>query len=143
MKLYQVRTIGAEAAGTLVAHVTQAAMAKGLNVAVTVAGVDGAMVAALRMDGVAAPILEFATDKAFTAATMGKSSQAFGERMTSSPTLSLGLSTRTGLLPWGGAVPLVENGEIVGAIGVSGATDEDDIALAADAARSAGFETAP
>jgi uncharacterized protein GlcG (DUF336 family) len=82
------------------------------------------------MDGVPPPILEFAQDKAFTAATMRRSTQAFAERMDSAPGFRLGLSTRNRLLAWGGGLPIVHGGVVVGGIGVSGAKDHEDILCA-------------
>lgn len=129
----------AGAALSLVAAVTEAAEQSGLPIAVAVADPAGHLLAALRMDGVSPPILGFATDKAFTAATMRRSTADFGTRMTSSPTLSLGLSTRVRLLPWGGGLPVVHEGQVVGGLGVSGAQDHEDIALGQAALQALGL----
>src|SRR4051812_15179997 len=50
--------------------VNRYARANGWTVSVAVVDATGALVAAGRMDGSSPPILDFATDKAFTAATM-------------------------------------------------------------------------
>jgi len=100
---------------------------------------QGQVIASARMDGVTPPILGFAEDKAFTAATMRRSTAAFAERMGSSPSLTLGLSTRTRLLPWGGGLPVVHEGQVIGGIGVSGGKDFEDIACAEAALSQAGL----
>ncbi len=74
-------------------------------------------------------ILEFATDKAYTA-TLGKSSMAFSERMGSSPSLTMGLANRPRLCAWEGGEPIHEAGHLIGAIGVSGAAGHEDRACA-------------
>jgi uncharacterized protein GlcG (DUF336 family) len=115
------------------------AKADGLSVAVCICDMQGQVIASARMDGVTPPILGFAEDKAFTAATMRRSTAAFAERMGSSPSLTLGLSTRTRLLPWGGGLPVVHEGQVIGGIGVSGGKDFEDIACAEAALSQAGL----
>lgn len=124
------RSISAGAARALVDAALAHARAKGLGIAVAVVDREGALVAFERMDGVAAPILEFCIDKAYTAAVTGSATRDFFGRMDASPSLRLGLSSRSRLLVWGGGVPARDGGEVVGAIGVSGAHEEDDIACA-------------
>lgn len=115
----------------------------GWGVAVCVCDPAGAPLATARMDGVTPPILTFAEDKAYTAATMRRATAAYAERMDASPALRLGLSTRQRLLTWGGGLPVVHEGRVVGGIGVSGAADFEDVACgrAAIEALGLGFET--
>lgn len=98
-------------------------------VAVVVLDPWGAVVASGRMDGVSPAILEIASDKAYTA-SMGKSTRAFYERMSSSPDLAMGLQNRQRFCAWEGGVPIRENGQLIGAIGVSGAAGPEDVACA-------------
>jgi glc operon protein GlcG len=102
------------------------ARANGWTVSVAVVDATGALVAAGRMDGSSPPILDFATDKAFTAATMKKSTAEFGERMLADPALGLGVGNRSRLLTWQGGLPIMIDGQIVGGVGVSGATGPED-----------------
>src|SRR4030088_3134495 len=89
---------------------------------------DGANLKAFsRMDG--APILsiEMAQNKAYTA-LFGVSTQAFFDFIQSDPSLLAGIPTLARMAAWGGGVPIKVNGELVGAIGVSGApTVQNDI----------------
>lgn len=124
-------------------QIVEAALAhaqdNGWEVAAAVTDPFGYLVAFGRTDNVAPPIGDFAMDKAYTAGTLRKSTKAFGDRMASSPTLSLGLSTRQRLIAWGGGVAIFENRACIGGLGVSGAQDHEDIACAEAAIRSLGL----
>ncbi len=122
--------ITAEAAQRLVASALDHARSNGWQIAVAVVDPHGVLAAFGRSDHVARPSVEFAIDKAYTAATLRKSSQAFGERMASSPTLALGLSTRARLMAWGGGVAVFEGDACIAGIGVSGVQDFEDVACA-------------
>jgi uncharacterized protein GlcG (DUF336 family) len=123
-------SLSADAAIALVQAAVAEAVRQGLRIAVCACDAQGHDLAAVRMDGVTPPILGFARDKAYTAATMRRTTAAFAERMGASQSLSLGLSTRPRLLPWGGGVPVVMDGQVIGGLGVSGATDAEDVACA-------------
>lgn len=116
------------------------ARAQGLEVAVAVTDPFGILAAFGKTDGALASVGGFAQDKAYTAAMQGKSTKAFGERMASSPALSMGLASRERLLVWGGGVPIYEADLCIGGLGVSGAQDDEDIAIAEAAIRAAGLE---
>jgi uncharacterized protein GlcG (DUF336 family) len=86
-----------------------------------------------RMDG--APILsiEMAQNKAYTA-LFGFSTQDFFNSIKGDPSLLVGIPTLSRVAAWGGGFPIKVNGEIVGAIGLSGApTVQNDV----DCARAA------
>lgn len=119
---------------TAVAH----ALENGWRVAVVVQDPWGSTVASGRMDGVSPAILEIAGDKAYTA-TMGKSTKAFYERMSSSPDLSMGLQNRSRFCAWEGGLPIRSGAVLIGAIGVSGAAGPEDVACAEAALARAGL----
>ena len=86
-----------------------------------------------RMDG--APILsiEMAQNKAYTA-LFGVSTQEFFNFIQGDPSLLAGVPTLARVAAWGGGFPIKVNGEVVGAIGLSGApTIQNDV----DCARAA------
>ena len=124
----------------LVEDAMRHAIANDWQVAVVVLDPWGAVVASGRMDGVSPAILEIASDKAYTA-TMGKSTRAFYERMSSSPDLTLGLQNRARFCAWEGGLPIRDNGRLVGAIGVSGAAGPEDVACAEAALLTVGLES--
>ncbi|MBD9448503.1 heme-binding protein [Rhizobium sp. RHZ01] len=123
----------------LVSSAFEFAATKEWKIAVCVVDAAGATVASARMDGVSSQTLTFAEDKAFTAATMRRSTAAFFDRMDQSPSLRLGIANRDRLLVWGGGVPVKFEGSIVGGIGVSGAQDFEDVACAQEALRCVGL----
>lgn len=131
--------ISSDTALSLVSAALKEARAQGLTVAASVVDAQGVTVASARMDGGTPPILTFAEDKAYTAATMRRTTEAFAARMGSSPSLTLGVSTRQRLLAWGGGLPIVHDGRIVGGIGVSGAKDHEDIAIGQAALKGQGL----
>jgi glc operon protein GlcG len=75
------RSISYAAAKCLVAAAISHAQSKGWRVCVSVCDSSGLGVAMGRMDDVPPSIIDFATDKAFTAAMNGKSTHAFFDRM--------------------------------------------------------------
>lgn len=133
------RTIAHAASRALAEAALAHARSQGLAVAVAVVDREGALMAFERMDGVAAPVVEFSIDKAFTAATTGTSTRDFFARMDSRPALRTGLSNRSRLLVWGGGVPVRADGEVIGAVGVSGASEDDDVACAEAAIAACGL----
>lgn len=132
-------TIASKTALDMIQAAVAQASAMGLSVAVAIVDISGNVLASARMDGVAPPTLTFAEDKAYTSATMKRSTQAFAERMASSPSLSLGFSTRSRLLVWGGGLPVYRDGKILGGIGVSGAKDVEDIEIGQNVLQQFGF----
>lgn len=137
----QIKVLAYAAARDMVAHAIAHAKANGWSVAVTVLDPSGHMIACGRMDGVPAPIVDFATDKAFTS-TLGKTSLAYGARMAEMKSLELGLNTRSRLLAWEGGAPIREDGVLIGAIGVSGASGHEDYACAKAAIKALGLTDA-
>jgi uncharacterized protein GlcG (DUF336 family) len=105
------------------------AKARKLGVSENVAILDdgGNLKAFCRMDG--APILsiEIAQNKAYTA-LFGVSTQEFFDFIQGDPSLLAGMPTLGRLAAWGGGFPIKVDGEIVGAIGLSGApTVQNDV----------------
>jgi len=98
------------------------AKARELGVAENVAILDdgGNLKAFSRMDGASMPTIEIAQNKAYTA-LFGVSTQDFFNFIQSEPVALAGIPTLARVAAWGGGFPIKVNGEIVGAIGVSGA----------------------
>jgi glc operon protein GlcG len=98
---------------------------------VAVADSHGELIGLLRLDGAPLPSTAIAANKAWTAARERK------------PTLDIGLAARhpehgfdiayygdPRFVGWGGGVPVVVGGQVVGAVAVSGLTQEEDAELA-------------
>ena len=98
------------------------AKAREIGVSENVAILDdgGNLKAFGRMDGAPIPTIEMAQNKAYTA-LLGVSTQDFFNFIQSDPSLLAGIPTLARMAAWGGGFPIKVNGEVVGAIGVSGA----------------------
>jgi glc operon protein GlcG len=75
------------------------------------------------------PSINNALNKAFTAARNGVESKTVGQRSREEgfPMTNFGDLHYIG---WGGGVPIMYNGQVVGAVGVSGLPEEEDMVLA-------------
>jgi uncharacterized protein GlcG (DUF336 family) len=98
------------------------AKARELGVSENVAILDdgGNLKAFSRMDGAPIPTIEMAQNKAYTA-LLGVSTQDFFNFIQGDPSLLAGVPTLSRMAAWGGGFPIKVNGEVIGAIGVSGA----------------------
>lgn len=105
----------------------------GLGAAVAVVDHHGELVAFVRTDGCPLPSIANAINKAYTAARERRPSREIGDasRNKGFPITNFGDLRYTG---WGGGVPLVVDGAVVGAVGVSGLPETEDMRIAADAA---------
>lgn len=135
----QVSVISYQSAAALVSHAVEHARLNGWHICAVVVDAFGHLVASGRMDGVPVPIFDYASDKAFTAATQGKTTRAFYERMSSAPDDAMGLANRARLCVWEGGLPVCENGQVIGGIGVSGAAGHEDVACAEGALAAVGL----
>ena len=100
---------------------------KGAAIAVTDA--QGELLAFLRTDGCKLPSIMIAINKAYTAAREQKESYAIGESSRSSgfPMTNFGDLRYTA---WGGGVPIYYRHQVIGAVGVSGLPEAEDMELA-------------
>ena len=115
-----------------------AAEAKRLNVGGAVAIVDdgGSLVYLERLDGTFPAAAPVAIEKARTAAQFRRPTRVFEDAIKNGRLALLGVQVMT---PLQGGVPIVIDGQVIGAIGVSGAANaqqDDDIAAAASTALS-------
>jgi uncharacterized protein GlcG (DUF336 family) len=111
------------------------AKARQLGVCENVAILDdgGNLKAFSRMDGAPILCIEMAQNKAYTA-LFGVSTQEFFDFIQGDPLLLAGIPTLARVAAWGGGFPIKVGGEVVGAIGLSGApTVQNDV----DCARAA------
>lgn len=108
----------------------QAALAKAkeMNITVSVAVVDdkGFPVALARMSGARAFTSDVAVGKAKASALFGDTSGRLAERMPAAIAQAVNQATGGRAIFWQGAVPLKAGDAVVGAIGASGSTSEND-----------------
>jgi uncharacterized protein GlcG (DUF336 family) len=125
------RCIGWQAAAR--AAQAAAAQAQALQCAVNIALVDGAgtLAAFIRMPGAPLHSVDIAIDKAYTAASFGVATSRWTELLAGhSPAVRDGLLRRPRFVAFGGGLPLVAHGQRIGAIGVSGASEQQDEEIA-------------
>jgi len=127
-----------EQAGQMARRACEYAVEQGLKVCVWVLDRHGNPLAMQRINHAPMASSGIARDKAFTAASFGFGTHLWQSRLASKPHLLSGLSQRDELVLFGGGLPLYYLGQLVGAIGVSGASEEQDQACAR-----AGLETFP
>ena len=103
---------------------------QGKGAAIAVVDSQGELLAFLRTDGCKLPSITIAINKAFTAAREQRPSKAIGNssREKQWPMTNFGDPRYTA---WGGGVPIVYQEQVVGAVGVSGLPEEEDMVLAA------------
>jgi glc operon protein GlcG len=97
--------------------------------AIAVVDPHGELLAFLRTDGCRLPSIAIAINKAYTAAREQIESGVLGERSRREdfPMTNFG---DLRYVTWGGGVPIKVDGLTIGAVGVSGLPEEDDVALA-------------
>jgi uncharacterized protein GlcG (DUF336 family) len=84
---------------------------------------------------------QIALGKAWGAVGMGESSRALGERLKERPAFLGALSTMSQgkVVPVPGGVLIMDGNDIIGAVGVSGGTADEDEACAIEGVKAAGF----
>lgn len=134
------RRLSLDLALELLGRVRAEAEQRRLTLAAAVVDDAGHVLASQRMDGSALGAMRLAVGKAFTAASWATASGEFGQ------------STQPGGDDWGwnttdprivvyaGGVPLLVEGELVGALGASGGSAAEDEECVTAAARGLGFD---
>jgi len=110
-----------------------AAEAARLGAAVNIALVDpaGLLAAFVRVPGAPLHSVEIAIDKAYTAASFGLPTAQWHAALEGhSPAVRDGLLRRARFVAFGGGLPVLEGGERIGGIGVSGGSEAQDEAIA-------------
>jgi len=99
---------------------------------IAVADSHGDLIYFVRMDGAPVSSIQIAINKAWTAARERKPTKDIGDKV-KHPEKGHDISYYgdAKYVGWGGGVPVWKNGEVVGAVGVSGLSSNEDAALAA------------
>ena len=121
--------ISANKALAALASVSAQAEADGRQVAIAVADDHGELLAYLRMDGASLQAGVLAQNKAYTSARDRQPTASLGEWSRNSGR-AIGYWTDARITGFGGGLPVVVDGKVVGGVGVSGLSEQDDEALA-------------
>jgi len=110
--------------------IRDALLTRGQTAVIAVADAHGELLAFLRMAGAPLESGPIATNKAFTAARLKKPSRAVGDAARGKGYDSAWYGDPR-YLGWGGGLPVVLAGHVVGAVAVSGLSQDEDEAMAA------------
>ena len=125
------KTVSAAGARQTVEAAKQAAAKLHASCAIAVVDASGILVLFERMDGVRAGSPDLAVGKARTSALLQRPTQEV-EDNTNNGRVAF---TTAGLLSLRGGVPLLADGEVVGAVGVASLSKDDDVLIAQAAAQ--------
>jgi glc operon protein GlcG len=99
--------------------------------AVAVADVHGELICFARMDGAPVSSIRIAMNKAWTAARERKPTREIGEKVKHPEKgHDIAYYGDPKYVGWGGGIPVWKNGEVIGAVAVSGLSSNEDIILA-------------
>src|SRR5690606_38174958 len=126
-QLLESRTLSLEAAKGMAAAAEAEARRNDWPVAIAIVDAHGGLIHFQRLDGTQAASLEIAVGKARTAARFRRPTKALEDALAAGRTALLGVE---GILPLEGGIPVTVDGEVVGAIGVSGVTSQQDAQVA-------------
>ena len=97
---------------------------------IAVADAHGELIGLLRLDGAPLPSILIATNKAWTAARERKPTRELGQSARDPETgFDLAYFGDPRYIGWGGGVPVVIDGAVVGAVAVSGLPEQEDMEL--------------
>jgi uncharacterized protein GlcG (DUF336 family) len=134
------RQLSLDLALSLLARVREEAETRDLSLAAAVVDPAGHVLASQRMDGTALGAVKLALGKAYTAAAWATPSGEFS-RSTQPGGDDWGWNTTDPrIVVYAGGIPLLADGELVGAIGASGGTAAEDEECVVAAANALGFD---
>jgi len=127
--MYSYQKVSSQEGAQLIEQVVVEVKKIDKQVAVAVSGPEGELIAFLRMDEASPAASRIAHNKAYTAARDRKDTKLMGEFMLNNnrPPDFWGDEGITGL---GGGVTIRQNNQVIGGIGVSGLSEEEDERIA-------------
>lgn len=124
------KNISTQAACTAVQAAVEKATELGIGINVSVVDSAAIEMAFLRMNNSFLPSMDIAKDKAYTSAGFGLPTMQWKNILEGNTQLQAGIVARPRVITFGGGLPIVEGEEIIGAIGVSGGSEEEDVVCA-------------
>ncbi|MES2537017.1 MAG: heme-binding protein [Pseudomonadota bacterium] len=125
-----INSIDAETAQKAINAARDKAIAMKVPMSIAIADAAGHTKAFMRMDGASLISLQISQDKAYTAAAGGLATHKWHEFIKEDGPLINGIVHTPRFIIFGGGYPIVENGQIIGSIGVSGGHYEQDMECA-------------
>jgi uncharacterized protein GlcG (DUF336 family) len=130
MATFTTASIDAETAQIAIAAAIAKSKQLGHAMSIAVCDAGGIAKAALRMDGASESTLQIAHDKAYTSASHGMATHALWDFIKNDPPLLHGFPSQPRIIVFGGGYPIIDEGKVVGAIGISGGHYSDDMEVA-------------
>lgn len=128
--LYQKYALTQSLALKILEAVTNKAKEVGIKINAAIVDEGANLKAFIRMDEAALLSSDIAQNKAYTAAAFGKPTHEWYPMIKDEPALLTGIVHTDKLVVFGGGIPLLYNGIIVGGIGVSGGSATEDVQCA-------------
>jgi glc operon protein GlcG len=111
--------------------IVQRALEQQKAAVVAVSDAHGELIALARMDGAPLSSIRVAANKAWTAARERKPTKEIGDKIRHPEKgFDIAFYGDRKFVGWGGGIPIWRDGQVIGAIGVSGLSSVEDIALA-------------
>ncbi|MGU7771885.1 GlcG/HbpS family heme-binding protein [Burkholderia sp. MR1-5-21] len=140
MQSVDTRVIDWPAASRAAQAAAEAAERLGVRVNVAIVDAAGLLAAFVRMPGAPLHSIDIAIDKAYTAASFGLPTGRWHDALAEhSAAVRQGLVLRARFVAFGGGLPIVEGGRLIGGIGVSGGSEAQDEACATAGLDAAGL----
>lgn len=120
-----------EIAKTIIEAAEKKATELGIKSVISVADAGGNLIATHRMDDAWLASIDIATNKAWTAVALKMPTSNLEDATVPNAELwGLNTTNQGKLVVFGGGIPLEKDGQVVGAIGVSGASVPEDVEVA-------------
>lgn len=133
------QTLSLSAAQRVAEAAISAARSHGVAACIAVCDPSGEPIVTARMDGAPRLSADIARNKAYTVASFnGLPTHVWWPAIADDPALVHGLTHTSRLVIFGGGVPVHVDGALVGAVGVSGGSSDQDRAIAEAAALAVG-----
>ncbi len=127
MELITVRRLSIDDARVLIEGAEKKSREIGVPMCSAVTDEAGNLIAFTRMDGAKISSISIAMDKAFTGAAAKKGTHEYNQlAVPGKPTFGIHVTNQGRFSIIGGGLPIIINDEVVGGIGISGGTAEED-----------------
>ena len=126
--MLQIARLSLSDARTLIAGAAKRAEEIGVPMCIAVTDESGNLIAFERMDGAKVLSIDIARDKAMVAAAQRKSTADYNKAVQAEGSLTFGIHTAIGgrFSVVGGGIPVSVDGQVVGAVGCSSGTPDQD-----------------
>jgi glc operon protein GlcG len=129
--MLKTNTLDHNDAQKIIKAVQEELFARQKTAVIAVSDSHGELICLLRLDGAPLPSIVIATNKAWTAARERKNTLEIGQAVRDPKSgFDISYYGDPRYIGWGGGIPVIVEGNIVGAIAVSGLTEQEDMELA-------------